>query len=105
MICNLLKIAKKKRRQVKVLLMQVIDRKLSGGEYTGSGYKGNTRPVLIDPGSMEIHIIADWMEAGLGLCHTTQMVNECRLSHNKVHVGQNAIMSAFRSMLPVITKV
>ena len=37
-ICNLLKIAKKKRRQVKVVLMQVIDRKLSGEEYTGSGY-------------------------------------------------------------------
>ena len=85
--------------------MQVFNCKLVGKKYSGSSYDGNASPCLINPGSTEEHIIADWMETGFGFRHTTWMVNEHCLSHNQIMSKQNAVMGAFRHMLPVITKL
>jgi len=59
----------------------------------------------IEPGSIDDHIIADWMEAGLGFRQTTCMVNGHRLDYGLAHIDRNFIMNAFQHMQPIITKV
>ena len=53
---------------------------------------------LIKSGSIEDHIIDDWMEAGLGFCQTTILVNKHCLDCGLIHVGRNCVMNAFRRM-------
>ena len=63
------------------------------------------RPAMIDTGSPEKGIIADWMEAGLGFRNTTIMVNRHRVDEVRVPVGRNAVMNAFDRMDTLINKI
>ena len=42
---------------------------------------------MIEVGSPEEVIIADWMEANLGFRNTTIMINRHRMDEGRVHVG------------------
>ena len=49
------------------------------------------RRTLINIGSKEVYIIADWMEAGMGVPQTTVMVNEHRTNMGLPHVGKTCV--------------
>ena len=63
------------------------------------------RPNMIEAGSPEEFIIADWMEANLGFRNTTIMVNQHRIDEGRVPVGRNTVMNAFNRMDPLVTPI
>ena len=66
----------------------------------------NGRLSLIDEGSVEEGIIADWMEQGMGTRMTTRMVNEHCCSEGKEPVPVSVIIVRhFKKMKPMITKI
>lgn len=77
-----------------------------GVEYNGEvNSKNKGRAVIIKPRSIKEQIIADWMESGLGLENTTLMVNTHRQEVGLGEVTVVAIYSAYRWMLPEVTKL
>ena len=95
-IYKYLNIPKKKRRRIGLVLLEITKYKQQHRFYTGFIERDNTGgPPKIKPGSIEDHIIADWIEAGLGFRQTTIMVNEYRMDCGLAHVGRNCIINSF----------
>ena len=85
------------------MLNKRVRSKKENRKYTGRSYRfQDGQPSVIDQGSIEESIIADWMEQGLGFRNTTHMVNEYK-NEGKVHVGYNAVWNSFIQMKPVMT--
>ena len=61
--------------------------------------------IMIETGSMEEDIVANWMEADLGFRRTTDMVNQHHQDTTKMKLGRNTIMGAFARMKPLVTKI
>ena len=76
-----------------------------GREYTGDKRNVGGRRCLIEPGAVEENIIANWMEQGLGLRNTLDMVNQSRVDRGLLHCGLSAMITAFRRMNPTITRI
>ena len=77
-----------------------------GIPYEGFTYQeGVGHSSLIKRGSKEEHIIADWMESGLGVPQTTVMVNEHRTDYGLPHVGKTCVRDKFHRMRPTLTKL
>ena len=62
-------------------------------------------PTVIESGSIDELIIADWMEQGLIFRNTNIIVKEHRLDENKLHSGISAVYNMFRRMNPIITRI
>ena len=95
--------SKKKRNVVRVLRELQKCRSLDIS-YPRENNKGG-RLALIQQGTEDEKIIANWMEMGIGFTNTLGMVNTSRLERSLEHVGRSAIVAAFRCMTPVITKI
>ena len=94
-------------RYIKRILTRVNELQLKNVPYTGqSGQQlgGSGRKPLIQQGSMEEQIIADWMEQGLGFRQTTKMVNQHRRDQGLTLVGRSAVRNHFEKMNPVISR-
>ena len=63
------------------------------------------RPPVIQRGSIEEGIIADWMEADMGARMTTKMVNEHRKSEGLELVSINVILRHMKKMAPKVTPI
>ena len=75
-----------------------------GMKYDGkdSDFFNKKRSDLIQPGSFEEELIADWMEQNLSFRNTLIMVNSHRVQEEKIPVGRNTLMHAFDRMVPLI---
>ena len=96
-----------KRFLIQKVLEDSIKCKEDGKQYDGTPYfeRKNGPTLIIDPGSMEENIVANWMESDLGFRRTTDMVNQYRRDMGKIELGRNAIMNAFFRMTPLVTKI
>ena len=63
------------------------------------------RKVLINPGSVEETLIANWMEQHCGFRMTTMLVNEHRRQQGDERVSVWAVMSAFYRLKPKINLI
>ena len=78
------------------MLMEVVRSKNSNREYIRrSCHYQYGQPSVIDRGSIEENIIADWMEQGMVFRNTTIMVNEYINDEGKVHIECSAARNAF----------
>ena len=60
---------------------------------------------LIQLGTADQQLVADCMEADLGLSLTMEMVNIMRRERGDILVSRNAVFSAHKRMQPVVTKI
>ena len=63
------------------------------------------RPPVIEEGSLEEHLIADWMEDNMGFRNTTILINNYRVEEGKIPVSRSAVMNAFDRMDPKINTI
>ena len=63
------------------------------------------RPSVIEEGSNDECLIADWMEDNMGFRRTTQFLNEHRTEEGRMPVGRSAVMAAFDRMEPKLDRV
>jgi hypothetical protein len=106
-LINTWNLPKNSRRYVKHIIqstVQCINNKVSYHGLTKRNESGG-RPQIIQQGSVEEGIIAEWMEAGLGFRFTTLMVNQHRIDEGNYPIGRNAVMNHFDRMRPKITKI
>ncbi|KAF0703228.1 hypothetical protein AaE_015483, partial [Aphanomyces astaci] len=78
---------------------------MAGVAYGGEPKQTGGLNKLIELSAIESDLIADCMEWGWGLRETTHMVNQLRLSLNRMHVGTSAVYSAYLRMNPVVTSI
>ena len=93
------------RRSIRILLKEVRKCVSEGRIYKGFTDRKWGKSSLLTSGSKEEHIIADWMEQGLGFRWTTMMVNHYRREVGLTIVGRNAVMYAFHRMKPTVTRI
>ena len=74
-------------------------------DYYHSNKKQTGRPPIIEFGSVEEGIIADWVEADMGSRMTTKMVNEHRLCIGKPPVSKNVVLCHIKRMKPIISTI
>ena len=63
------------------------------------------RPPIIEEGSIEEQLIADWMEDNMGFRNTTILINSYRLDEGKIPVSRSAVMNAFDRMDPKLNNI
>ena len=63
------------------------------------------RPSVIEEGSNDECLIADWMEDNMGFRRTTQFLNEHRTEEGRMPVDRSAVMAAFDRMEPKLDRV
>ena len=63
------------------------------------------RPSVIEQGSHEEQLIADWMEENMGFRTTTILINHYRVEEGKIPVSRSAVMNAFDRMDPKINTI
>ncbi|RHZ01741.1 hypothetical protein DYB35_011697 [Aphanomyces astaci] len=73
------------------VLQDVAECAVAGVAYAGEPKQTGGLNKLIELSSIESDLIADCMEWGWGLRETTHMVNQLRLSLNRMHVGTSAV--------------
>ena len=56
-------------------------------------------------GSVEVELIAKWMEEGLGFWLTTMFVNDHLKQEEKKEVSVKSVYNAFYRMKPLITRI
>lgn len=101
-----LKIARGSRDVIVRVLEDVVQCHKEGVEYSPvkkAGCGGQNK--LIQLGSLEEQIVADNMEAGLGLTQTTKLVNVYRQEEGLADVGRSAVHSAYLRLEPVVTQI
>ena len=101
-LINFFRIPKKKRRQVRRILMEVWQSILEQREYNHNLHSNSGRTPMVAEGDPDEDIIANWMEQGLGFRHTLAMVNQSRVERGLIHIGISALIFAFRRMNPII---
>ncbi|KAF0709298.1 hypothetical protein AaE_012918 [Aphanomyces astaci] len=78
---------------------------VAGVAYAGEPKQTGGLNKLIELSSIESDLIEDCMEWGWGLRETTHMVNQLRLSLNRMHVETSAMYSAYLRMNPVVISI
>ena len=63
------------------------------------------RPVVIEQGSKDEGLLADWLEDNLGFRRATEFLNEHRVDEGRLPVGRSAMMNAFNRMSPKIDRI
>ena len=63
------------------------------------------RPAVIEPGSVDEGLLADWMEDNHGFRQTTIFLNQHRTEEGRMPVRRNAVMNAVDRMNPRINLV
>ena len=97
----------KKRRRIRRILNQFEACKAKGTKYDGRDYRKNNRgrPTMIEPGSRDEALVADWLEENLGFRKTTEFLNQHRSDEGRLPVGRSAVMNCFNRMNPRIDLV
>ena len=92
--------AKTNRRYVKHVLEAIVHCLKNKVSYNGLTKRNESsgRLQIIQTGSIEEGIIAEWMEAGLGFRFTTLMVKQHRIDESNYLIGRNAVMNHFDRM-------
>ena len=104
-LCRRFKIPKSKSRQIFTLLKEFWRCKKARISYPDPNKYVRGRPGLIDAGSEEKVIIVDWMEQCLGFRYTLKMANNSRTNRGIFHIDRSVVITTFRCMAPVITKI
>ena len=91
------------RRKIRRTLSKILECMVNAEPFDGTLGKSTGRPILINSGSTEEELIANWMEQHLGFRMTTMLVNEHRREEGKERVGVSAVMNAFYRLAPKIT--
>ena len=91
------------RKKIRRTLESIIRCIRSGKQFEGKYEKNAGRHVLIEPGSFEEELIANWMQSHAGFRMTTLLVNEHRREEGKEEVSTSAVMSAFYRLEPKIS--
>ena len=75
--------------------------------YDGYDYRQNNkeRPVMIEEGSQDKLLIADWLENNLGFRRTAEFWNKHRTDESRMVVVSSAVMNASNRMQPKIDRV
>ena len=106
-ICRVFKLPAQKHRKVRRILMQYCATKNKNQLFDGYDLrKWNTgRPVVIEQGSKDEALLADWLEDNLGFRRATEFLNEHRVDEGRLPIGRSAVMNAFNRMSPRIDRI
>lgn len=93
-------------RNIKKVLLELEDCVIQGVPYNPKKSVNNVgRPTTIKQNSQEEHILADWMEQGLGLRMITAMINEHRKDENRPPLSPGVVARHSKTMKALITKI
>jgi len=77
----------------------------AGVEFSGKKQHGGGRQTLIDKDPIQVQIVVDVMEYGLGCQSTHVLVNEYRIQLDAESVGLSCVNGTITRLNPIITKV
>ena len=61
--------------------------------------------MVIEAGSKDECLLADWLEDNLGFRRVTELLNEYRVDEARLPVERSAVMNAFNRMSPKIDRI
>ena len=106
-ICDVFNIPKTKRRIVKRILNDQLTQEQLNKPYDGRDMRrmNPERPTVIEPGSVDEGLLADWMEDNHDFRQSTIFLNQHRTEEGRMPVERSAVMNAFDRMNPRISLV